>query len=713
MRAAPAALARALDTEADRWFLWIPVLFAAGIGVYFWLEREPSPLVAPGAIVLAATLCLLTRRIPALWLASAALLCAALGFADAKLRTWWVSGPTLEDETSATVRGWIEKREPQLPKGYRLTLRVIGIESARPVPDLYRVRITSRFEQAPPTGTPVSIRARLLPIPEPVQPGGFDFAVKAWFDRLGALGFSFAAPEPLADAPDPPAGLRLVAAINRMRSAVHARIEAALPEARSGIVTALITGERGRIPEDTLQALRHSGLAHLLAISGMHMAIMAGALYWLLRAGGAAFPGIALRYPVKKWAAVLALLGGAFYLALSGAAIATQRAFLMMAIIFTAILLDRPAMTLRNVALAACVVLALFPESLFDVSFQMSFAAVTGLVAVYERISRRTPSFAFQSLWWRVAATAGRYMGGIALTTLVASIAVAPFAAFHFHKLAQYGLIANLAAMPVFGLVVMPSAMLALVLMPLGLEAWPLQLMASGLETIVGVAREVSGWSGAVVRVAEMPAVSLLALTVGGLWLCLWQRSWRFAGLAIAAFGLIAATGGERPDILVGREGELLGVRRDSGVLGVLGASRASYSLEQWLRADGDGRPPDAALEKNGARCDELACIAEVEGKTVAFVRHPAALAEECRRADVVIAQIPIERRCPNARVTVGRIDLWAHGAHALYFGRHSIRTETVADARGNRPWSRLLAERRKRGEPGTAYAGEGRENDR
>jgi len=160
--------------------------------------------------------------------------------------------------------------------------------------------------------------------------------------------------------------------------------------------------------------------------------------------------------------------------------------------------------------------------------------------------------------------------------------------------------------------------------------------------------------------------------------------------------------------LLVGRDGKLLGVRTSAGTLSVTGAKQASYSLEQWLRADGDARDPGAALKNNGFRCDELACIAMVKGKTVAFVRHPAALAEECARADIVVAQIPLNRRCPKARVTVDRLDLWADGAHALYLDGQSIRVETVAQHRGWRPWSRNVARRPKIPAPnGNAYASE------
>ncbi len=702
--------ARQVEQENDRWFLWVPVCFAAGIGLYFALPAEPDLYAIIAALIITLSLCIATRRIPLFWVISVAFLCMSLGFADISFRTYSVTQPTLKRSGGFMVlKGWVEKTEARLPRGHRITLRPFKAANTTTKPLPYRVRFISRFDSVPVTGSAIEVRLRLRPVPEPVMPGGFDFSRKAFYAGLGAVGFALSPAKLLDHAPASPLDIRLRAKIDGLRHHIESRILAAVPGERGAVVIALITGERGRIPEATLQALRHSGLAHMLAISGLHMALMAGSLFWLLRMGAAASPTLALRYPIKKWAAILALLGGGFYFAISGGSIATQRAYLMMGIIFTAILLDRPALTLRNVALAACVILVLFPESLLDVSFQMSFAAVTALVAVYERTSKRKTNPVAHSLWSRLVRKGFWYLGGIALTTLVAGITVAPFAAFHFHKLAQFSLLANLGAMPPFGLVVMPSALVSLIAMPLGLEYLPLQIMAWGIDQVVGVAKEVSSWPAASVRVATMPVVSLLALSVGGLWLCLWKNPWRLAGLGIASLGLAMAGNAPRPDLLIGRDGKLLAVRTQDDTLEVTGGTRASYSLEQWLRADGDARDPVLALKGDHFKCDELACVTKVKGKTVAFVRHPAALAEECARADIIVAQIPINRLCPKARVKVDRIDLWADGAHALYLDGQSIRIETVAQSRGVRPWSRTVSRRRKPEPDGNAYADENR----
>lgn len=702
-----AALCRVLEDESDRWFLWVPVCFGVGVGLYFALSDEPAAITAVAFFALMLSIWLVSRSFPIINAVALAGLCVALGFGAIMLRTNLVAEPVLERSGVMTLKGWVERTERR-GKAHRITLRVTEASRSKVAETPSRVRITSRFEPVPATGAMVEIRARLLPVPDPVIPGGFDFSRKAFYTGLGAVGFVLSKPVIVETEQSPPLWVRFRAMVDGVRHRVEDRVEKALPGLPGAIVMALITGERGLIPEETLQTLRHSGLAHLLAISGMHMALMAGGLYWLLRALAAAVPSLALRYPIKKWAAVLALAGGVFYLLLSGGSIATQRAFLMMTIVFAAILLDRPALTLRNVALAACVILLLFPESLLDVSFQMSFAAVTGLVAVYERLQKTRRDRARPVTFTRrLIGKSGWYMGGIALTTLVASIAVAPFAAYHFHKLAQYGLLANLAAMPVFGLVVMPAALITILAMPFGLESVPLQAMAWGVEQITDVAARVSAWDGAVIPVAAMPIISLLALVLGGLWLCLWRTRWRLAGLGIASIGILTAGDLPKPDILIDRDGELIAARAKEEKLSVTGARASNYSLEQWLRSDGDMRTPETVLKDSDLSCDELACVAQIRGKSIAFVRHPAALEEECRRADIVIAQFPARSLCPKARVNLDRINLWAEGAHALYLDGQSIRVESVAEKRGNRPWNRYIARKRKAVPDGTAFAGE------
>jgi competence protein ComEC len=669
----------------------LPVLFAGGVLAYFALAHEPEPRLAAALLLGAAGICLAARHAPLGLCLGGALLAFASGFAAAKLRTEMARAPVLAHELRyVNVTGFIEAHELRDKGRARLTLRVLSLGDLGPDQRPYRLRVSLPAGNVAGAriGEAVTLRATVQPPPEPVEPGGFDFGRQAWFARLGATGYATSKVATLEAAPAPPWDLAAWAQVDGVRAAVNARIRAELPGQTGEIAAALITGERGGISEEVTQAMRDSGLAHVLSISGLHMVIMAGTVFWLVRALLALVPALALRYPIKKWAAASALAAATFYLALSGAAVPTVRSWIMMSIMLIAVMLDRPALTMRNVALAALAILIVAPESLFDPSFEMSFAAVIALVALYEWLSERgRRSLHDVSPVWVALRRGASLVGGAAATTLVASAAIAPFAVYHFHRMTHFGLIANLVAAPLVSLLIMPMALLSLLAMPFGLEAWPLKAMGLGIELMVATGNWVASFPGAVSVLPQISGWALVLIVLGGLWLCLWQTRTRALGLAIAAAGLALAPQAERPDVLIEREGATAALRSNTGNLVFPPATAAGYSVDNWLLADGDERDAAAVADEGVFRCDFLGCIGVVKGKTVALVRHPGALEEDCRLADIVIAPFTVGKKCRAARVIVDRRMLKAHGAHALYIEGLSIRTETVAAVRGRRPW--------------------------
>ena len=481
------------------------------------------------------------RRWPCTWrsgaaalaaLATAALLAVALGVAAGKLRTEAMRAPVLERQIGPVdVYGFVELIEPRPSKGQRLTIRVTALEKHEAHAWPYRVRVRTMSEAAAlEPGDAVRLKATLSPPPGPALPGDYDFARAAWFQALGAVGYSLSAPEIVADLAEPPLSLRALAAVARVRQAIGRRVVEALPGQTGAIANALITGERGGISESTNQAFRNSGLFHILSISGLHMVIMAGAVFFSIRLALAAIPAIALRYPIKKWAAAGAMAGAFGYLMISGAAFATVRSYIMISIMFLAVMLDRPAVALRNVALAALAILLVWPESLFDPGFQMSFAAVVALVSAYEWLRGREEERGPSRCAGRCA-TPLLFFGGIVASTLIASLAVAPFGIYHFHNTQQFAILANLIAIPICNLVVMPAALATLVAMPFGLEAAPLWVMGWGIEAMVWCADWVASLPGAVGRVPAIPTHAFVLMIVGGLWCALWSTRWRLLGV--------------------------------------------------------------------------------------------------------------------------------------------------------------------------------------
>ena len=694
-----AAFQRRLEVEQERWFYWLPVMIGSGIGLYFALPSEPYTVaaVAPVACMVAWRAAVGRSGSMLAGLLTAAFLAAALGFALAKMRVEFVRAPVLTKQLSAAdVRGWVELVEPRPQRGQRLTLRVasIGALAADALPARVRITTVRAVPELAP-GSFVRVRATLMPPSAPALPGDYDFGRQAWFRSLGAVGYTLSRPQIEENRHAMmPLDLRLWARVERVRQAIGARIAEALPGERGAIATALITGERGGISEATNDAFRDSGIVHILSISGLHMAIMAGAVFFSVRFLLALFPAIALRYPIKKWAAVAAIAGAFGYLLISGGAFATVRSAIMVTIMFFAVLLDRPALALRNVVLTAAIILVIYPESLLDVGFQMSFAAVLALVSIYEALQRR-PGWltAMQLPGMRVVF----FFGGIVLSTLIASAAVAPFSAYHFHTSQQYAVLANLVALPVCDIIVMPAALAALVVMPLGLEMIPLYVMGWGIDAMVWIALRVAKLPGAVINVPAMPTVAFLSMVAGGLWLILWQTRWRLAGFAVIAIGIALAPTLRMPDLLVGRDGALVAVRGAEGGLSAIGASRTSFELQRWVEHDGWRSSIETAISGSTFKCDGIGCVATAGRIPLAVVRHPAAFAEDCRRAGILVSELVSPRDCTAPKTVVDFFAARRHGAHAIYINSDgTIRVETVAGVRGARPWS-MPAERRAR----------------
>jgi competence protein ComEC len=513
---------------------------------------------------------------------------------------------------------------------------------------------------------------------------------------IGAVGYAFGSPELVAPAPPPDISGRVALALQGLRFRMSARVHAVLPGSTGAIAAALITGDRGGISEADDQALRDAGLAHVLAIAGLHMALVGLGLFWTVRALLALWPRVALTQPIKKWAALAALCGAGFYLAISGAATPALRAFTMLAMMLLAILFDRPALSMRSLGIAAVILLVAAPESLIEPGFQMSFAAVASLIAVAEWEQRRAA--AHRGLAALPFAGARRYLHGIAVTSFVGSIATLPYAAFHFDRATHYAVLGNLLAMPIMGFVTMPMAALSVLLMPLGLDAIPLHAMGFGIAAMLAIGRFVSGLPGSVTTVAAWPMTALVLISLGGLWIVIWRRRWRWLGLAPALAGVALVLLARPPDLLIARDGQTVAIRGADNRLHFVRRIADEYSATEWLKRDGDGRTAQSAMatEKDGVRCDAAGCIARVRGTMIAAVLRADGLREDCAAANVVIGDLPLRRACHGPKLVVDKFDVIRNGAYAVWLS-HKFIVETVQGIRGNRPWSRAPWQRKGR----------------
>jgi competence protein ComEC len=689
-RAWSAELIDVLNTEKERWVLWLPVGFGLGVASYFMLPSEPElwPLLLASLLVAALTTTIwrwggLAAKPGPITLMSILALLMLLGLCTATWRTLDVDAPTIERRGAYQIEGEVQLVEARV-RGDRLVLGGLTIEDLPKEATPAKIRFSRRVAEPPLVpGDRIQVRAMLMPPSPPSEPYGFDFSRKAFFEQLGAVGYSLGEASIIDHADDWTMGQ----AIATLRQHLAERISAAIPDAEGAVATALLTGLRGGIPDDVWEDMQAAGMAHLLAISGLHLGLVAGTTFFAARIILALIPPLALRWPTKKLAALIALVIAFIYLLLTGATVPTQRAFIMTGMMLFAVMVDRNPFSMRLVAFAALAVLITQPESLVGASFQMSFAAVIALIAVYETGIGKMPEGA-AGLEWRLF----MYVLGVILTTVIASLATAPLAIYHFGRLPTFSVLANVVAVPLTAFWIMPVGLLSMLLLPFGLEAGCLALMGVGIGLMLDVAAWTADVPGAVLPVARPPVAALVLVLIGGLWLALWQTGWRRLGLLPILLGILLAAVHRQPDLLIDQRGLIAAVRLDDERLALSPWKKDSWVTRGWLRGAGQIEAADWATpgegRVQGLSCDPLGCIYRRHDARLALTRRAEALPEDCQRNDLVISYPRIEA-CPNGTPLIGPKALRASGGLALWVDHGRIRQKTVSEVRGDRPWVR------------------------
>jgi competence protein ComEC len=692
--AAPLAYVRlwlAEEVAPGRLIPWLPIAFGSGILVYFAARHEPIVVPAPAlalALVLAAVLAR-ARPVAFPLLIGAAAVCA--GFATITIKSALIAHPVLHHPAGdVAITGWVEVREER-ERTDRIVVKVERLESRRLNEAPERVRVSVRKGQAPPVGAFIEMQTRLSPPRAPLRPGSYDFARDLYFQGIGATGVAFGEIKITAPPRRPSAWLVYAAVIENMRDGIDRRIRAAVPGDAGSIASALITGKRDAISATLNDAMYVSSLAHVLSISGYHMAVVAGVVFFLVRAVLALIPGLALRRPIKKWAALAALAAATFYLLLSGAEVATQRSYYMTAFVLGAVLIDRRALTLRTIGAAAILVLLLAPEAVIHPSFQMSFAATLALIAAYERGLPWKTKYADTPLGARIALWGVYEVAGLIFASLVAGLGTTPYAAYHFHRMAPYGVLANLLAMPIVSAWIMPAGMLGVIAMPFGFDDPLWKLMGMGIEWMDAIALWVASLPGAVGRVPAFGAGPLLLCSAGLVMLCLMRSPLRWGGAGAIVAAVVWAFATPLPDVLVASNGDLIGVRGADGRLAIIKKSGDTFAVKEWLAADADARTTADPTLGSGVVCDAVGCNARLADRSiVALAMEAEAFAEDCRRAALVVSSRTVPPECPTA--AIDRAVRLRSGALAL---RRNGGAWEITPARPDgydRPWARARA---------------------
>ena len=684
---------RLLVAERDQLPVWIVVGFGAGIAAWFSLPGSDWHLaVIAGGCAMALAALAVSGGWAAMELGARCVfitgLMLALGCAHMVWRAERVAADPLAGPWFGTLQGRIIAREMQPARDQvRLLLQTapaLGLPR--------RVRVNLELAKDNPASQPGAIiagRARLMPPAQAALPGGYSFAQRAWFDRLGATGSMLDRPQVIQPVRQ---GVRLDSA----RARLSAHIQGELPGGAGGIAATLATGDRGAISEADAEAMRRSGLAHLLSISGLHVTALIGAVWLVVLKILALSPLLARRYRLPLVAEGAGALAGIGYTLLTGAEVPTIRSCVAALLVLAALAMGRDPVSPRLIAAGAMLVMLFWPETLMGPSFQLSFAAVTAIVALHDHPAMRRWAGADFSWPGRVA----RFVAMLFLTGLMIEFTLMPIALYHFNKAGIYGAFANLIAIPLTTFVIMPLEALALLLDLVGLGAPVWWLCGLALNGLLALAHGVADAPGAVTLFPDM-APGVYALFVGGgLWLFLWRSGARWLGLVPMAAASVLVAIQPVPDLLITGDGQHVAVRDGAASMVILRSGAGDYALQTLSESAAFDGEAIAMADWRGAICNAEFCsfVLRRSGRDVAVLvgrnreRVPErALAAACRRSDIVIANRWLPKSCRPRWIKADRALLGETGGLAIYVERQQVRT-VAADHRGHPWWDRASA---------------------
>jgi competence protein ComEC len=606
-----------------------------------------------------------------------------------QVRTHLIASPMIESEMPITSVIGIIKNFEITQKGIKATLTDLDVRGLSKEKTPYNLRFSARDKNIvlyP--GDKIHVRAFLKPPLGPSYAGAYDFARVAYFSQIGGVAFAIGKISVLAQEKNNSFGM----IIEKTRQHITNRIREILPNQKGEIAAALITGQKGGIQEEVYNQFRDAGLAHLLAISGLHFGLIFGFIYASVRSFFALIPRIALIYPIKKWAICVAILGAFLYSVIAGGSVPTIRAFIMLGLFALAVLFNRRAFSMYNVAFAALMIMLFMPEVIMGPSFQMSFAAVIALIATYEIMAKYT---FLQSLHW--VQKIGLYVVSLCLSSAVASLATTPFTILHFGQFQTYGIAANLIAIPLTGIWIMPMALISLVLMPFGLDAVALILMGEGIDIVMKSASIVASWKGAVIHTPMFEMLGITLITIGGIWFAIWQKAWRYWGIVPFVAGFITLFFIKTPHLLIADQAKLIAWRNDDKLY-VSSLKRQNFTSQQWqsltatyerisfpyvysTRKDLMNTRYDIEGTK-GIKCDVDGCVVKAKNQLIAMPRKPKALPLDCQKADMIIVSFKSSSLCPDKEYSNKKTD-----SKIIYLYKNK-KNEVIINIFRERKWS-------------------------
>ena len=568
------------NKDKARRILWLPVLFALGISFYFSIGFESSKWITLGVIEGLILLAIIFRHHINILKIFGCMAIVLAGFTLVQLKSIWIAENYSKlPEDSFYFKGKIEKTDTNYQGRKRFILTDVKDFDGNLYKGKYRITQRSKKDDAN-IGDCVEMVGKIMPLSKEVMVGGYQFDRKGFFEGLKGTGFAesrwFKIECENQSGPD------FNAYIGNLRQDIAKRIKSVLPKKEASIASAIISGERGEIDAQQYENYRNSGLAHFLSISGLHMSMLAGLMFFLIRFVLALVPSVALRIDTKKVAAIFAIVLSFIYLLISGQAIPAQRAFIMTFVVLLGVLFNRRAISMQTICLAGFIVLVLSPQVLISASFQMSFAAVMGLVAFYEKTSNAISRFLNVGALHRYFRIVVLYILGVVISDFIASLMTLPFAVYHFNMVAVYTTLGNFLAGPIIGLIIMPMVLLSMLFMPFGIDTIFLKALGFGINLVNQITEYVSSLPNSALQVPSMPHWGLVLMVLGGLWLMLWQAKWRYFGIIGIVLGIMGIATVKTPDIIIGPYAKAVAFKNEAGELEIVSSRSGRFIKNVW-----------------------------------------------------------------------------------------------------------------------------------
>ncbi|WP_349967850.1 ComEC/Rec2 family competence protein [Wolbachia endosymbiont of Armadillidium arcangelii] len=691
-----------LRNEKYNLILWVPVFQCVGALTYFSLNCEPSCisiflLLSPILILIA----ILHKKYAILCIALIAVL---VGFTASKLRTASIDTKILDKEKYvkdivATVKdindrgsykqfllsvSTISKSSPVIPAPpFVIPVLDTGIQKkkiwsrAGMTPDRaldnIRISVITKVEEGIKIGDQVKLSAKLFPLKIAPSEYAYDFARIAYYQKISATGFATSkiVLHKKAEA------RKFQEYIESFRQYIYENLQQNTKKPHADIISALLIGKKDGIDQKTMNAIRDSGIAHLFAISGLHLSFVAGLFFIVFRNLFAISETLTLKYNTKKISAFLTILPTTFYLLITGMQISAQRAYIMVILVLVAIMIERKYRGLIAIAFAASVILIIEPEAILKPGFQMSFSAVLALVASYQINANKFLKIKII-----------KYFVSIMISSVIASLATVPYTIYNFNYFSISGIITNLIAIPIVTLIIIPLGIIYVLLIPLGIEWIITPLIERPIESVLYITNAIANLQYLIIPIRTFPASSIIIITLGLLWLCLWERNWRFLGIFFIVLGICFSTAYKTPDILINADN--VAVKESDNLLYSLTRKNRNFVVKTWAKQNGQNQilnhtkysNPDKRL-----KCNDYGCIYNKgNSKSVLLAYKKEDILENCGKVDLIIQLSEFNYSVCNTK-TIKYADLGTYGTHSAWLTNRYVKINTV---RSNRPWHML-----------------------